>query len=99
MASTSTIEVYEWKEGAPRPGTAEKPRDTCMDILAVPPDGQLPQTGDIMILNEPGTMKPVRYRVIERELMWTRGEKDDSQTGAKWGKMWISVRRLADETK
>ena len=96
-----TIEVYEWAEGAPRPGTTRKARETCIDTLEIPSGGQVPQTGDIILISEPGgdPFVPGRYRVIERELLWWRNPDDNSQTGQRWTKLWIHVRRVKDETK
>lgn len=93
------IEVYEWKEGAPRPGTKEKPRETCIDILDIPSDGQIPCIGDIILITDPGRdpMYPGRYRVLEREFLWWREPGANSQTPQKWGKMWLHVRRVEDD--
>lgn len=91
-----SIEVYEWKEGTARVGS--KTKSGCIDILAIPHGGQVPQQGDILMLNSetPGEY-PKPYRVLSRELMWFRAPNDDDQTPAKWSKMWIHVRRLSEE--
>ena len=88
------IEVFEWEEGEARPGA--KVSRPCLDMLAVPSGGQIPQEGDVVLLNteNPGEM-PVPYRVVSRELMWFRSPRDDSQTPAQWSKMWIHVRRMS----
>ncbi len=97
----NAIEIYEWEEGAPRPGTVRKARETCIDILAIPPNGQVPLVGDIVMVNELGRdiMDPTRFRVIDREFMWVRPKELDSQTPTEWVKLCIHVRRLVDETK
>lgn len=95
------IEVYECKEGAARPGTREKARETCIDFFEVPTSGTIPVPGDIIMLpdydDENGGW-PVRYRVIEREhLTLNRRPEEDSQTPLRYGKMWIHVRKLTDD--
>ena len=47
----TNIEVYEWKDGASRPGAESKASRDCIDILALPSDGQIPQKGDVILLN------------------------------------------------
>jgi hypothetical protein len=96
------IEVYEWKEGAPRPGTLSKHRDSCIDILEVPPDG-LPNVGDVLLITIDPKEMAAPHRVISREFFWARNPvKDsqalqDSQVPQKYYKMWIHVRPLTDE--
>jgi hypothetical protein len=98
--SERLIEVFEWKSGEPRPGTRDKHRNTCLDVLEIPPDGQIPAAGDVILMNDPllrVPSLPTRFRVIEREFLWGRMSADDKRQ--RWLKMWIHVRRLEDETK
>ena len=97
------IEVYEWKEGAPRPGTVRKHRDSCIDILEVPADG-LPNVGDVLLITtDPKEIYGAPHRVISREFLWARPRGEDSealrnsQVPQKYYKMWIHVRPLTDE--
>lgn len=106
MKKQTFIEVYEWKEGQPRPGTVDKARNAVLDMVEPPPDGMLPQPGDIILLNDPFAddyITPVRYKVVEREFMWIRTDKDTgdptSPKPASFVKVWIHVRKLKDETK
>ncbi len=92
------IEVYEWKEGAPRPGTVTKARNDCIDFLAVPDGGQIPSVGDIILLpkDHKFSMDLDRFKVIEREFLFYRDAEDDSQTPMRFSKMWLHVRRVED---
>lgn len=88
----TVIEVYEWEEGRPRPGTVRKPRRDCIDVLEVPPDG-LPNVGDVVLLSN--SLRPTPYRVVSREFLW--GRVSDDAAPAQYYKMWIHVRRLTQE--
>ena len=97
------IEVYEWKEGDPRPGTVRKHRDSCIEILEVPSEG-LPNAGDVLLIKtDPKEIYGSPYRVVSREFLWGRiSGKDsqslkDSQLPQKYYKMWVHVRALTDE--
>ena len=90
------IELYDWQEGRPRPGTQTKHRQSCIDILEVPRDA-LPQVGDIVFLTNTASHREGRYRVLSREFFWTRSSDQDSQDPAKFNKMWLHVRELTDE--
>jgi hypothetical protein len=91
------IEVYEWKEGHPRPGTVRKHRDSCIDILDVPDDG-LPNVGDVLLITiDPKETYGAPHRVVSREFLWSRVERDHPQDPQKYYKMWIHVRPLTDE--
>ena len=91
------IEVHEWKEGRPRPGTMEKHRNSCIDILEVPADG-LPNVGDVILITiDPKDYIGTPHRVISREFQWSRISEEDPQAPQKFYKMWIHVRPLTDE--
>lgn len=95
------IEVFEWKRDAPRPGTKTKPREDLLDILAIPPNGQIPSTGDVILMSDSSDVDPTRpmkrFRVVEREFLWVRESRNSKKQ--VWVKMWIHVRRLQDESK
>ena|SRR5947207_1161320 len=99
------IEVYEWRKGAPRPGSVERPSENCIDILAIPSHGQVPQRGDVLHLHMPSDpdanlLGGVCFVVLERELLWgIRAPEDDGSAQRRWSKMWIHVRRLDDYEK
>jgi hypothetical protein len=96
--TTTYIEVYVWENGAPRPGAKTKASRSCLDILVIPSHGQIPQKGDVILLNtENPEAAPAPYRVISRELLWFRSPNENPQTPASWSKMWIYVRRMSDE--
>lgn len=88
------IEIYEWRDGKPRPG-----KHDCIDILAVPPDGMLPAKGDMVLLvhDISKSLVPTRYEVIEREFLWGRAPSSDGQTPAEWSKVWLHVRLAPDQ--
>lgn len=97
-----SIEVYEWNAGEPRPGAAAKQGMTLLDTLQSPPDGQLPQKGDVLLLNDPvgdpGRVHPAAYRVVSREILYFRGtEHGDKHSPAEFRKMWIHVRKLGED--
>lgn len=98
MSNVKAIEVYEWKEGAPRPGTVTKASRDCIDFLAVPEGGQVPNVGDMILLPKDGkiSLDFDRYRVIEREFLFYRTPDESSQTPMTFSKMWIHVRRVDD---
>lgn len=90
------IEIYEWEADAGRPGVQEKPRDRIIDVLEVPAGGWIPQRGDVLAIAElPDPMSPTRYVVVEREILWSRLDKDDT-SAARYSKAWLHVRRLND---
>lgn len=90
------IEVYEWPKGQPRPGTTRKARESCIDLLQLPPSGEVPGRGDVVsITPENNPLAPVRYVVIEREF-WAHMPNEDSQAGASYLSAWIFVRRIED---
>jgi hypothetical protein len=96
MKQTRMIEVFEWKNGAARPGSDRKPGVGAITSLALPPDGQPPQKGDVVTLRAPDHSHAdgdgfVHFIVLERELLW--GSDDAPQN---WLKMWIHVRALDD---
>jgi hypothetical protein len=97
---TQSIEVYELKEGTPRPGGAQH-QETCVAVLQAPPDAQIPQVGDVLVFTKAQSSDPAdleRYRVLAREFLW--GRLPSAGTGPqKWVKMWIHVGRLDDEAK
>jgi hypothetical protein len=90
------IEVYEWKKGAPRPRLMGS--DDLLAYLEAPPTGG-PNTGDTILL--PGVVVGdrdslgVAYRVLDRCFSWGAEELREGRIQIqKWGKMWISVRRI-----
>ena len=96
MPNTRLIEVFEWKDGTPRPGSGRKLRSDCLTTLALRPDSPEPQKGDVVTLRAPDHIHAderglAHFVVIERELLW--GSEDEPQ---KWHKMWIHVRALND---
>jgi hypothetical protein len=102
--SIKVIQVYEWKEGAPRPGTVEKLRETRLDDLELPTNGQVPQKDDIVTIHIPGSggwLNLVRFRVVERELGWNPLSRElgggDDDAPMPWHSMMLHVRRVADE--
>ena len=89
------IEIYEWEEGQPRPGSpGHKMSRYCIDTLAVPSEGQIPQVGDFLWFMSPTTKDLVRYRVLMREFLWV--SPPDDKSPQKWGKMWLFVRQDDD---
>jgi hypothetical protein len=91
------IEVFEWRTGAPRPGTVGKARHDCLDILEPPPEGQAPQVGDVIALPDLTGRELLHYRVVGRELSWIHTRGKNGPVPARYGKMMLHVRRLADE--
>ncbi len=78
-----TIEVFEWRKDAPRPDQKALHDNGCITILSIPPDGQLPQSDDVIHISDertpPGTFPHHRYRVIAREFCWTKLSEDGPQ--------------------
>jgi hypothetical protein len=92
------IEVYEWRKGEPRPGTARKPRYDCIDTVEVPPDGQAPHVGDVIALaDRTGEELILYYRVVAREPGWIRTSGETGKVPARFVKMVLHVRCLSDE--
>ena len=91
----TTIEVYEWQAGDPRPGTVRKHRDDCIDLLEIPSEG-LPNVDYVVLLSD-GKGELTRYRIISREFLWGRLPDGDPTAPSKYFKVWIHVRRLTDE--
>lgn len=94
------IEIHNWKEGAPRPGLAQKHDRTCLEILEIPPSGAMPVAGDILLLPdffEERSGLPVPYRVMEREFIYSDRDKEgDSQVPLRFLSVMIHVRRAHD---
>jgi hypothetical protein len=98
-AAGEQLEIYEWLAGEPRPGSEERASDRIVDIVALPPGGQIPQRHDILLLaNVVGDdIEHKRYVVLERELMWRlRTEKTPSDVARPFSKAWLFVREVVD---
>lgn len=102
------IEVYEWKQGNPRPGSKSKPRHDCIDLLHVPLGQPVPQKGDVLQIRMPDDPQAdglgfVPFVVLEREFLSYRKptkeagfDKEDFSQPLLMKKLWIHVRRLED---
>jgi hypothetical protein len=96
------IEVHEWKKGDPRPGTGEKPRTAPLDTLGVPEGCEIPQVGDVLLINvphvDPMRSGPIPFRVVSREFFFFRShDGSDADTPARFTRAWILVRRLTEQ--
>ncbi|SRR5713226_9233680 len=89
------IEVYEWKEGAPRPGSVRKHRHDCIELLEMPASGP-PSIGDVVQIVSK-EMRPEYFQVISREFVWSGAAVENAMEPAAYIKMWIHVRRLGAE--
>lgn len=90
------IEVYEWKEGHSRPGSVNKHRHDCIEILDFSENDPVPNINDILLLIDPkGTQ--AQYRVISREISCSRPSNVDSLAHPKFQKIWIHVRAMNDK--
>lgn len=94
------IEVYEWKQGEARPGVDHRISDNVLDHVMTPPQGAVPQIGDVVRLfgyagdeNE-DFLKPTPFRVVDREFIWARTPKTKADEPLKNGKTILYVRRL-----
>ena len=94
------IEVHNWKEGDPRPGTVRKHRETCLESLELPASGAIPLPCDILFLPdffEERKGFPVPYRVLEREFLYSRrGDGDNGERPLQLLKVMVHVRRARD---
>jgi hypothetical protein len=95
------IEVHEWERGDPRPGTGGNPRTHPLDTLLIPEGSEIPQVGDILLINvphlDPERSGPHPFRIISREFLYFRThDGSDSGSPAKFTRMWVHVRRLTD---
>lgn len=98
-ATGARIEIYEWRIGEPRPGSEGRASDRIIDIVAVPPDGQVPQRHDILLLADVvgDDIEQKRYVVLERELMWRlRTPKTPDDVARPFTKAWLFVREISN---
>ena len=98
-ATGAQIEIYEWVPGEPRPGSEGRVSDRIVDIVAVPPGGQIPQRHDILLLADVvgDDIEQKRYVVLERELMWRlRSPKTPDDVARPFTKAWLFVREVTD---
>ena len=98
---SARIEIYEWKAGKPRPGTEHRISDDVVDIVELPPRGQVPLVGDTIAIGDVEGDELVlrRYVVVDRELMWgMRPSRLAPEAPRPFAKAWLFVRVVDDRS-
>jgi hypothetical protein len=90
--SAPPIEVYEWADGEPHPReTGRSLSGFVIGIVEIPPDGMIPQVGDVVTFTEIQTRGTNRGRVRERHFEWVSVEGGAPQ---RFAAMWLFVSRF-----